>query len=283
MILYKSEFEQYGGDLENSFVLNSSLEVSKICLPLYRNLQIPSFSYSRLFNSGERLYLNDNPEWIREYDSKLYQFGDYNLYPNFYRTGYHLWSEFGPKKIKTLSKEKFDISEGITIILKADEYSEIFIFCCDRRIKNPTSHLINLLPFLQRFSIYFKESAKHLIREASNKDKKILRCRQFNSNVDGSNTTNKAPDCSEFIKNTKLQKLYLLVDGQEVHLTKKELQCARMLLKGNTSKQISTLLGVSPRTAESHINNMKIKFNCVSKNQLFDKLVKHDIRSYLFL
>lgn len=53
-------------------------------------------------------------------------------------------------------------------------------------------------------------------------------------------------------------------------LTTRELQCLCLLLKGYSSKQAGTLLGVSYRTVEIHFGNIKEKLALTMKIEVFD-------------
>ena len=69
-----------------------------------------------------------------------------------------------------------------------------------------------------------------------------------------------------------------IVSGREingVYLSKRELECLKYLTMGNTSKMTAKLLGVSPRTIECHIENIRTKFNVHSKYELLSKVRNH--------
>jgi DNA-binding NarL/FixJ family response regulator len=56
-------------------------------------------------------------------------------------------------------------------------------------------------------------------------------------------------------------------------LTNREQQCARYLIQGLTTKQIAHYLQVSPRTIDTHIDNIKTKLHCQSKYAVIVKLL----------
>lgn len=68
----------------------------------------------------------------------------------------------------------------------------------------------------------------------------------------------------------QINKLYI---DDKNYLTKRELECARKLVSGNTIKEIAEKLHISSRTAEVHINNIKYKTGCNFKSQLTKKLI----------
>ncbi|EKE00993.1 MAG: regulatory protein, LuxR family [uncultured bacterium] len=56
-------------------------------------------------------------------------------------------------------------------------------------------------------------------------------------------------------------------------LSKREQECFFHLSHGKSAKEIAQLLGCSPRTIESHIDNMKSKLDCRTRSELISKIV----------
>lgn len=52
------------------------------------------------------------------------------------------------------------------------------------------------------------------------------------------------------------------------NLSQRELECLFLLLRGRTVKQTAEMLGLSKRTAESYIDNIKSKLGCLNKAEL---------------
>jgi DNA-binding CsgD family transcriptional regulator len=52
------------------------------------------------------------------------------------------------------------------------------------------------------------------------------------------------------------------------YITPSELKCLHLLAKGNTGKQVANSLGISPRTVEGHINNIRSKLGFVCKSDM---------------
>lgn len=57
------------------------------------------------------------------------------------------------------------------------------------------------------------------------------------------------------------------------YLTKREKECIYYLIRGKTAREISQYLKLSPRTVESHIQNLKHKLNVSTKSELIDKII----------
>lgn len=62
------------------------------------------------------------------------------------------------------------------------------------------------------------------------------------------------------------------IDG--VYFSKQEIKCIRLLVIGKTIKLMGAHLGLSPKTVEHYVENIKNKLNVKSKSELIGKLVK---------
>ncbi|HUO87377.1 MAG TPA: response regulator transcription factor [Thermoanaerobaculia bacterium] len=60
-------------------------------------------------------------------------------------------------------------------------------------------------------------------------------------------------------------------------LTPREIEVLRLLVRGNTNRQIAGLLGLSPRTVESHRANLMGKLGLESRVELVDYAEEHDL------
>lgn len=58
-----------------------------------------------------------------------------------------------------------------------------------------------------------------------------------------------------------------------VYLTAREEECSLLLLEGMTLKEIAKILGLSPRTVEFYLKNIKTKLNCRTKFHMMRALI----------
>jgi DNA-binding NarL/FixJ family response regulator len=68
--------------------------------------------------------------------------------------------------------------------------------------------------------------------------------------------------------------------GQEPALTPRELDVARLLIKGNTNRQIADLLSLSIRTVESHRANLMGKLGLTSRVELVSWAEEHGLLAH---
>jgi DNA-binding CsgD family transcriptional regulator len=60
----------------------------------------------------------------------------------------------------------------------------------------------------------------------------------------------------------------------EIKLSPRESECLFFVLRGKTAKIIGQYFGISPRTVEDHIANLKVKFKAGNKYELIDKAIQ---------
>jgi DNA-binding CsgD family transcriptional regulator len=66
-----------------------------------------------------------------------------------------------------------------------------------------------------------------------------------------------------------------------VELSKRELECLFLQLRGRTVKQIAEVLTLSKRTVESYIDNIKAKLGCQNKAELLVTAVTHGYHNHV--
>jgi len=57
-------------------------------------------------------------------------------------------------------------------------------------------------------------------------------------------------------------------NASKIYLSKKEIACVNWMIKGKSSLEIATIFGISKRTVEAHMNNIKRKLNCYKQFQV---------------
>jgi DNA-binding CsgD family transcriptional regulator len=64
-------------------------------------------------------------------------------------------------------------------------------------------------------------------------------------------------------------------------LTNRERECVFLLIRGQSAKEIGTLLSLSKRTIESYIENIKNKMNCKNKAEILVKAVLNGYHNHI--
>jgi DNA-binding CsgD family transcriptional regulator len=68
----------------------------------------------------------------------------------------------------------------------------------------------------------------------------------------------------------------LLINGQWVNLSNREMECVGQLCKGKTMKGIASYLSISPRTVETHLRNIKYKLKCNYKSEIIEAYLQNN-------
>lgn len=58
-------------------------------------------------------------------------------------------------------------------------------------------------------------------------------------------------------------------------LSKRESECLHLIIRGKSARQLGCILGISQRTVEGYLNNIKSKFGVSSKAELIEVTVEN--------
>lgn len=246
-----------------------SKEVQGICLPLFEGFGINAFSYSRVFPDGSRSELWSDPDALhhtfinKKYIAQNYTPDNYNnneRYVYLMSKASQSREEMGKMYVKQLldQREIFDHDNCFLIVNKMPELCEYFIFYTSKQFETGVNFYLNHLHQLENFSSEFKEKAAKLIQLVDT-DKIVKPWRERSTNDPNIQTVSKSVN----VKQETFPSL----------LTKREKQVAQHIIEGKTALESAILLGISKRTVESYIDNIKNKYACNTKPQLVAELI----------
>lgn len=231
--------------LKNHIALSSCEDIANITIPELEKYEVTVFNYYRIYFNGEIIRLSSDRAWTEHFFKKGYinQLSvpeSYLMKP----LNYYLWLTEDCPEMLLDAAINFDTSNGISIAKRHKDSIEYFCFATNTNNKSIINNFyLNNLDFLYQFTLQFKEQAKYLLKQAS-REKLIIPPKEADRSVDLSQF--------ELIKK----------------LSKRQLDCAFLLLKGMRSKEIAQAFSLSPRTVEFYIQNMKKKLNCSSQIEL---------------
>lgn len=78
------------------------------------------------------------------------------------------------------------------------------------------------------------------------------------------------------MRKSKHYKIYKSSD--DLFLTQREAQCVACLLYGLTIREVAQTLGITYRTAETYLSNIRKKLNCTSISSLIIKIMDSDFK-----
>ena len=91
------------------------------------------------------------------------------------------------------------------------------------------------------------------------------------SDTDKESETTRVSACKRHLRNKNSFIRYKLgAEYGNTYFTKREAECMKWLLTGETHRSIAVILKLSPRSVEYYVNNMKTKLGCRTQCQLID-------------
>lgn len=257
--------------------LSLSEKVLAICTPFFKSYQLNAFSYSRVYPDGERTELWSDiqafehtffkkkyivgaytPQYFGNDESYIYLPSKVNEYPLQWKNKY--------TNQLTDQREYFNHDHCFIVINREPKFYEYSIFYAPVALRSVLNFYVNNLDILKNFSAHFKVIAADLINLAD--------ANRLRSDILLSITENNAP----LLQDKKYE--CVLSNALSTH----ETQITHLLRTGKTAREVGEILHISKRTAESHIEHIKIKLNCCNKSELIDLLYRmnENIKETLF-
>lgn len=251
------------------------IEISK---PLAK-IDLSYFTFDRTYKDGSHIRLTNAGGWIESYyRTELYKAAIFEKDPKIFFNGYVFWDWLSREPVYSAASQH-NIDHGLTIIEKHEQYADFFHFgtTCNNFISQ--EDLINRIDYLYHFVAFFKQKMHHLIVEAEKT--RIILPGPGDTKIQLSDLrlNEEQPHIVEFLKNTQVTRMYLGDEFNDAYLTRREIDILRLLTEGKKTVGIAKRLNLSNRTLESHIKNIKAKFNCDSLFELGFQLGKVSIQN----
>lgn len=250
--------------------------LKKFCDPLFRNFGFNCLFYHYISKDGYGTSFSTHIQSFEYYFYQhLYRFNPYARHPDHFQTSVHFIpdvQDHAYQKTMEAEADEFDIVNKVVFLEKTSEGCQGFSFAVSK--KEPHSfHFINDLPLLQCFVRRFKQEAgdviRHILKDQLRIDKAIGAPFYSKPNVFQAST--QAQKKIDFLK-----QLGILHSADDIHLSNRETECIRLLLQGYTAGQSAEAIGLSKRTVEHYLENVKLKTNCYTKLELLEKFKEID-------
>lgn len=234
---------------------------------------ISQCGFLQIQNSGELLCATNNIDFVENYlDKEAYKLDPALVANNNISEGYHLWAAhpglrilFGEKGVvsgQTETKHGFTYSKKIS----DDIFCHYFFNSTNFEIYDKFA---NNLAMVERFLKYFATEMEVIADELKSKEAyiNILDKKKqvfYNQTFRASNK----PTKEQFID--FLHSAGILT--KHIKLTDREIQCCEFYLQGRTAHKIGDILGISRRTVEGHLESLKHKLSCSSRDDLLQRV-----------
>lgn len=248
-------------------------EIKKFCAPLFRNFGFNCLFYHHISTDGYATsFCSDIESFEYYFHNQLYKINPYARHPDHFQSGIHLIPDINDNAYQEAIRneaDQFDLAYRVIVLEKTELGCQGFSFATSQNTPSASSsYILNHLPILQSFIRYFKQEnenmLKNLLSEPHSLKKAIGKEFDLKPKIMPS-----SPSSQKKIE--LLKQMGIVHSTDETLLSPRELECMRCLLNGYTSAQTATLLDLSKRTVEHYIENVKLKTNCYTKLDLFQK------------
>lgn len=261
-------------DISDHFFIKSSNDINDLIEPLVKYFGISYFVYKRNYGNGRVIRLSNHSDFTEQYYyNDLHHISQFECDPHNYQPGFVTWSQVRTHGEIHKISDQFQINDGIVLCVQSEKYAEHFAFGGSTTDPYLVSRLLNNMDLIERFILYFKERGSQLIDEAT---RNVLTLPNHNRFIaaeeDGVIFRHDVVDRNGFLSEIPF-KNFPLKNG--CFLTKKEFECAQLLIQGKTQSEVAETMFLSPRTIESHTNSMKSKLMVGSRSELIAKLIEN--------
>jgi len=240
---------------DSHITLTSSDAVKDICKPLKSHLGITTFSYVKINPDLSRIHLDTNCEWI-EFFYKNFEryYKDSLTEASHCQSGLQILHNLEDNACIRDSLD-FNIGNGIVISTHEKNETELVYFALNHD-KNDSA-LLNLISnqdLLYKFIPYFREQANPLLAKAK---KSLIKLPFLNSET----------SIKSLNKINLTRKIFLSDIGlkKSPQISPQESEVLRYTANDLTAKEVAQRMGISYRTVEKYIYNLKFKLNCKTK------------------
>lgn len=252
------------------FNIKYSQRINTLLEPFKVHFGIEHFAYAKFYNNGGLLRVSGNERWSQQFF--LHEFyNDQALFlPQINQTPLNSWCHFlitGEPKGKHLTLlHDFGIWHVFHMYRKTKEATELYVFSANRENEEICNYYLNNIPILKQFILHFKNKCADILTFSPSK---VIRSQLMRDEAETQVEDHNTWSFAQRIPIPTIKKFFI---DEECVLTLREFQVAQYLLTGQTLKEISLKLGISPRTMEIHLASLKNKTNTMTKAQLIKKL-----------
>ena len=201
------------------------------------------FNYYRRYKDNSMIRFSTDRAWTEHFFKKHYHNAMTTPSADLSKPlSYYIWIiEDCPDMLRDAALN-FNTSNGITVVMDHEQYTEYFGFATTTSNKGIINNFyINHLDVLENYCRGFKDQAQSLLIQGE-KNRLIISPKAFSSERARGDSANQ--------------------------FSRRQMDCAKWLIQGLTYKEIAIKLNVSPRTIETHLNQMKIRTGSANSREL---------------
>lgn len=248
---------------DSHIALTATHDIQEICKPLSKLLGNIGFGYHKLFPNGKEILLSNDLSWVKNVHQKNLAVGSFIDSLGVKNAKIMLWPFDGHLKIYTDVRQLWDCHYGLSLMNGCNEYFGFTIK--NTKDISTINILMNHMQELENFCQLFLDKAQNIVDHAA-KDMIIYHKKE---GIIKANGYFKQPP---FTHTKKI--------SDRMHLTSRENDCLKLFIRGYTSTETAMTLGISKRTVETHLENIKNKTGISSKNNLIKFIFSNKLDNF---
>lgn len=244
---------------KDDYIYTSSNETQVICQSLFSTFDINIFNYYRFFKSGHFYGLVTTPDLVQYHTSNNYILSPLlDNQPVKNKFHYLLLPDLkdGFSQVVHDYRQYFNVFYPLYLFERSHDYFDLFVYHHSGSNSTAFDYYMSNMNHLEKWKLKFKEKAAYLLSIADKN--RILIPEHLRPN--------------EYYYDCEDKPCFDDLAFKPFNLTHREIDCARYLIDGLSAKMIGKRLGLSHRTIETHINNIKIKTKSINKYDAMMKL-----------
>jgi LuxR family quorum-sensing system transcriptional regulator SolR len=254
---------------KNHTALTYCSDLEQLCEDLIKKLDLGMFCYHKVYKDFSEIMFSNQTRWAEYYYKE--NFLSANYLKNFLADKFQFFIWPSENKIITLDavRNVCDVHQGISLFFSDGEILQIFGFATKKENPFALNMLVNSIDLLKNFCLSLIKNLEPMIARCNTqriipkiKPKLDLQIFHDKQNELGENSMR------QIIKN------FLF--------SPREIDCIKKLLIGKTMRETADELFISPRTVETHVENIKNKIGCNKKSELIATLFRNGVAEKMF-
>jgi DNA-binding CsgD family transcriptional regulator len=258
-------------------ILLLSPDINALCLDFMKKGNLSYFCYTQVNTNGYFLALTTHPAWTQNfYEKKLYNIGVDSVQPSQdkHESLEKIVWEFSEKtaghQMILSDLRQYGIYNLYSIIKYGKKECQIYHFGTAKDDISLNQLYIHQPEQFEIFIYYFQDQL-HKNKQAQNLSKLFL---PFDKEILNQNG-NSLPQ--HHTQTNLIPPVYRYYLEDNLYVTEREIECIHWTSEGKTAIEIGQALGISHRTVETHLNNLRQKLNCEKNTQILRILNDYQI------
>ncbi len=251
----------------SSTCLSATQAIQKIANPFFKATGFNFFSYARDFDVNKSISLQTNPDLYLAWFENKSPYCSASI-----QNGVYSWDDIQNDGLIEGTRV-LGHDNGIYVFKRHETYSEVFGLSSPLDSFNNLQFYVNNMSLINKFFLYFKDQAAKIIKSAIS-DPVELPEYMLSQPLDDEKHNQALDDLHQSLD---IKKYYFDDKYDGIRFSNREKECIVYYLKGKSTSEIANILNLKKVTVDTYMRNIKFKFNCTSRSQLYEVLWKLDI------